>query len=805
MEEDLHKVRHSNFLSITSSFILIMLLIALSGNKTQGVTGQVDTSARRQVLEGLGAANVWSGFTMVDLANVHPEIYDVLFGDLGLDILRLRNTYTYSSDTYYMNNCAKTISEGRARTGRPLKIMISSWSPGAYLKSNSNINGGYNATLAKDANDPNNGPYNYVYDRYAQWWYESLAAWDACGIQADYISMQNEPDFDTSSYESCRFNATEGSTVAGYKQAFQALYNKINTIPAANRPKLLAPETATLSAASGYINALSAADLSNIYGYGHHLYDFRSSPSPDYAIPLMTSFGATYNNKPLMMTEFSKQVPNYSVTTFNDAMSLALFMHNSLAVEGVSSYIYWDLTWEPPRGLVTISPISWTINPVYYAMKHYSAFTDPGWQRVDASTDSNNLRISAYISPDNDKLSVVIIDTDIGPSANLNLSFANFQVIDGNIYRSTSTQNCVNIGSYTGGTLTIPAYSFTTLSLRGLLTGQYRTLDCSSTIGGTVTKPGPGSFRYEPGSTVTIIATPNPSYHLVNWTGTAVTAGKVADANAPTTTVLMDNDYTLIANFEVNPYENTPPSPNPLVWASVPTATGSSTITMTASTATDSCNPPVQYYFECTNHNEANSAWQSSPTYTAAGLTSDTLYSFRVKARDSYIVPNETAYSEIASATTISLDPNIRILGSWMSGKIHTKENGQKRALVFIAHGKSTTANNPAVTSVTYGGQAMTKIIDSNVLDSSGRNYVAAFILNEAGVAAATDSYFVTTWSGGATTYDYYASAFLGNVDQTNPVEANDSNSSISSSLNTIVTDHPLVTHPADMVILGAT
>ncbi len=90
----------------------------------------------------------------------------------------------------------------------------------------------------------------------------------------------------------------------------------------------------------------------------------------------------------------------------------------------------------------------------------------------------------------------------------------------------------------------------------------------------------------------------------------------------------------------------TPPSPNPMTWASVPTAAGASTITMTADTATDVTSPPVQYYFECTNDASKSSDWQSNPTYIAGGLTPLTQYSFRVKARDSAVPTiNETGWS----------------------------------------------------------------------------------------------------------------------------------------------------------------
>ena len=100
-----------------------------------------------------------------------------------------------------------------------------------------------------------------------------------------------------------------------------------------------------------------------------------------------------------------------------------------------------------------------------------------------------------------------------------------------------------------------------------------------------------------------------------------------------------------------------PPTPNPMTWASMPTATGSTTITMTATTATDANYPPVKYYFECTTDGNKSSTWQISPIYVANGLSPLTQYTFRVKARDGAPVPNETGWSSTESATTAMPPP----------------------------------------------------------------------------------------------------------------------------------------------------
>jgi pyrrolidone-carboxylate peptidase len=81
-----------------------------------------------------------------------------------------------------------------------------------------------------------------------------------------------------------------------------------------------------------------------------------------------------------------------------------------------------------------------------------------------------------------------------------------------------------------------------------------RTLTASSTNGGNVTVPGEGTFQYDHGSVVNIAADANDNYHFANWTGTGVAAGKVADPNVADTAITMDSNYTVAANFTINPY-----------------------------------------------------------------------------------------------------------------------------------------------------------------------------------------------------------------------------------------------------------
>jgi hypothetical protein len=96
--------------------------------------------------------------------------------------------------------------------------------------------------------------------------------------------------------------------------------------------------------------------------------------------------------------------------------------------------------------------------------------------------------------------------------------------------------------------------------------------------------------------------------------------------------------------------DTTAPTPDPSTWDTVPTMVDTTTITMTADTATDVDSMPVQYEFDCTTDGTASSGWQSSSTYAPDALTPDTLYTFRHRARDAAF--NETAWSSSEDATT---------------------------------------------------------------------------------------------------------------------------------------------------------
>jgi len=96
--------------------------------------------------------------------------------------------------------------------------------------------------------------------------------------------------------------------------------------------------------------------------------------------------------------------------------------------------------------------------------------------------------------------------------------------------------------------------------------------------------------------------------------------------------------------------DTAPPSPDPMTWAVAPQATGSTSISMTATTAYDPSG--VEYYFDCMTEGGHDSGWRDSATYEDTGLSPNTEYTYTVEARDKSPGQNTTAVSSAASATT---------------------------------------------------------------------------------------------------------------------------------------------------------
>jgi hypothetical protein len=71
-------------------------------------------------------------------------------------------------------------------------------------------------------------------------------------------------------------------------------------------------------------------------------------------------------------------------------------------------------------------------------------------------------------------------------------------------------------------------------------------LTISSAAGGTVTTPGVGVFTYDTGTAVNLVASPSEGYYFAYWAGDV---GTIAGVHVEITTITMNGDYSITANF----------------------------------------------------------------------------------------------------------------------------------------------------------------------------------------------------------------------------------------------------------------
>ena len=444
------------------NLLLYTMITIIFAFDSFGLTVKIDANNRLQKMEGFGASGAF-GEQSLRLHNDFEEVVEVAFNDLGLDLYRIQNRYNHLNTNPSWQQgwlgSKEILAEAESVTGRDIKVLMTAWGPPANLKSNNSITNG--GTLAMSGG-------SYRYDDYAQWWLDGFNYYNNNGVEVDYVSIQNEPQY-LATWASCILDPTEGNGNAGYDKAFETVWQKFaTTFGKSAMPRFVAPEhqSTGVNKMNEYVDALGP-HYDRIYAFAHHLYSGNAYQNPDVLNADFTSL-TNLLYKPLFQTEYGKA--NTVDDDITRKLNLAKLMFNALTIENVSAYFYWGLWWttDDGEGLIYLPPgnsSTYQLLPEYYAFKHYSAFVHEGWRRLDVDTSDGNLHASAFASPNRDKMSVIIVNDDTW-AKQWDFNFDNTTVSGGTIYQSTNNYNCENIGSFTpGSSLVFPPKSITTLDL----------------------------------------------------------------------------------------------------------------------------------------------------------------------------------------------------------------------------------------------------------------------------------------------------------------------------------------------------
>jgi glucuronoarabinoxylan endo-1,4-beta-xylanase len=162
----------------------------------------------------------------------------------------------------------------------------------------------------------------------------------------------------------------------------------------------LAPELSGVRGAGRYLTEL---DISQVDAIAHHMY----GEDPENLSDLSD----------LAELQAQMALPVFQTEMQAGGFDTALLMHHALVAAGASMYLQTALVGRRSglatnhTALVGLEDGDFVLQDPYYAMRHYARFTDPGWRRLAASASQSNVLASAWVSPENDRLTVVVLNS----------------------------------------------------------------------------------------------------------------------------------------------------------------------------------------------------------------------------------------------------------------------------------------------------------------------------------------------------------------------------------------------------------
>jgi glucuronoarabinoxylan endo-1,4-beta-xylanase len=368
--------------SSTASFYLDDLSVTPVASGT--VTGQctVNWTNQFQRIDGFGASSAWRSTWTAAQA----DLFFSTNNGIGLSLLRTRITPAGTTVETTIAQMAQA---------RGARVWSAPWSPPTALKS-TNANGVISVNGGAFVGTPAN------YEAYAR----HLAGYVATqkfthGVNLYAISIQNEPNHNTTNYESCVWTGQQFREFIPYLSAALVASNVADT-------KIMLPESIHWATTSLHTPAMNDPAVAPLVGIiANHNYD-----GPNFETGATTPPAALNNyGKSLWQTEVCTGDP------YDGGISNAVYwagrIHQFMTVAQAHAWHYW---WLVPTGWDNQGLTDPSVNPAkrMYALGQFSRFVRPGFHRIGVGSQTGPLQISAYKEPTNGALAIVVIN----PTAN---------------------------------------------------------------------------------------------------------------------------------------------------------------------------------------------------------------------------------------------------------------------------------------------------------------------------------------------------------------------------------------------------
>jgi glucuronoarabinoxylan endo-1,4-beta-xylanase len=376
--------------SATAEFYVDDLLVEAAGANPPGPGAvTVQWNQVHQVIDGFGASSAWRGNWSTALANM-------FFGtNNGTGTARTGGNYSYTG--IGLSLLRSRIAPGgttvehsimQMAQARGARVWSAPWSPApaAQFKSNGHVNGG--SFIGTPAN----------YQAYAS----QLAGYvvnmqNQYGVNLYALSIQNEPDANVTTYESCNWTAQQIHDFVPYLATALAASNVAAT-------KIMLPESQNWTDPQGLrlmtMNNPTTAALVGIIA--NHNYVPNNAAGDQTTPAALNNYG-----KALWQTEVAKLSGDDS--SIEDGIYWAGRVHLFMTAAQANAWHYWWLTafGTSNEGLCDTNDVP---AKRMYTLGNFSRFVRPGFHRIGTANHSGPLQISAYKNLTNGQFAVVAVN-----------------------------------------------------------------------------------------------------------------------------------------------------------------------------------------------------------------------------------------------------------------------------------------------------------------------------------------------------------------------------------------------------------
>ena len=503
-------MKNAYLFSVTAGLAICLIAPIASADVT------IDRATKYQSIEGFGffgAADAWRNQATV----LNTTWSQMVIDDLGITMWRNQYYPTATADAPQDTqwNVQKPVVQSLYAAANaskvPLKTLLAVWSPPADYKCVVATNGlpdwgtCYTPLIRPTDTTGGNILDPTMVNSFAGWLVAGLQMYKDIGVDVYGLSMQNEPML------------WQGNSCFYGPEQYAQHLAEVGPMVKASFPgvRFFGPEnmlgiecdvgtnstdfdpdsyTAAIMSNSG---ALSVIDKFAVHGYVDGFTPMTTSNLVAYSTSYRTATAST--NKSLWVTETSGYNHTWTggpctsnaISTCSGAFDLAQAIYAGLYYGHMTAWLYSQGSGgTTPADLNENDLMAGPDNPGknYYVSKQYYRYIRPGAEMVDAKSSDSNVLAVAFDNTQMGAFTIVAINT--GTAATPLTLAGNNLPSSYKAIRTSASENAVDLGTVTAGSITLPPSSITTLVNGNYLESQVPATDAGADSGGSTTSAG---------------------------------------------------------------------------------------------------------------------------------------------------------------------------------------------------------------------------------------------------------------------------------------------------------------------------